>query len=54
MEVHHPSHPHQKKNWKEYAWEFVMLFFAVFCGFLAEYKLEHVIEHQKEKHWLLI
>ncbi|MEJ7674926.1 MAG: hypothetical protein WKF59_20060 [Chitinophagaceae bacterium] len=25
-----------------------MLFLAVFCGFLAEYQLEHVIEHQKE------
>ena len=24
-----------------------MLFLAVFCGFLAEYKLEHVIEHNK-------
>lgn len=26
-----------------------MLFLAVFCGFLAEYKLEHVIENQREK-----
>lgn len=26
-----------------------MLFLAVFCGFLAEYQLEHVIEHQREK-----
>jgi len=52
MEIHHHSHPHQKKNWKEYAWEFVMLFFAVFCGFLAEYKLEHVIEQQKEKQYI--
>ena len=24
-----------------------MLFLAVFCGFLAEYKLEHMIEHNK-------
>lgn len=29
-----------------------MLFLAVFCGFLAEYKLEHVIEHQKEKQYI--
>ena len=49
MEVHHHSHSHGKKNWKTYAWEFVMLFLAVFCGFLAEYQLEHVIEHQREK-----
>ena len=26
-----------------------MLFLAVFCGFLAEYQLEHMIEHQREK-----
>jgi hypothetical protein len=26
-----------------------MLFLAVFCGFLAEYKLEHVIELQREE-----
>jgi len=26
-----------------------MLFLAVFCGFLAEYKLEHLIEKRKEK-----
>ena len=25
-----------------------MLFLAVFCGFLAEYKLEHMIENQRE------
>lgn len=28
-----------------------MLFFAVFCGFLAEYQLEHTIEHQREKEY---
>jgi hypothetical protein len=39
MEVHHhahnPAEPHHKKNWKAYFWEFLMLFLAVFCGFLA-------------------
>ena len=29
-----------------------MLFLAVFCGFLAEYQLEHVIEHQREKQYM--
>ena len=29
-----------------------MLFLAVFCGFLAEYQLEHVIEKQKEKQYI--
>lgn len=56
MEVHHhahdPSAPHHKKNWKSYFWEFLMLFLAVFCGFLAEYQLEHVIENSKEKQFI--
>ena len=47
MEVHHHSHAHGKKNWKSYAWEFLMLFLAVFCGFLAEYQLEHKIEKDR-------
>ena len=29
-----------------------MLFLAVFCGFLAEYQLEHVIENQREKKYV--
>ena len=52
MEVHHHSHAHGKKSWKTYIWEFLMLFFAVFCGFLAEYQLEHTIEHQREKQYI--
>ena len=48
MEVHHHSHTARKK-WTHYFWEFLMLFLAVFCGFLAEYKLEHVIELQREE-----
>jgi hypothetical protein len=52
MEVHHHAHdpaaPHHKKSWKSYFWEFLMLFLAVFCGFLAEYQLEHQIERDKE------
>ncbi len=50
MEVHHHTHAaHGKKNWKAYFWEFLMLFLAVFCGFLAEYQLEHKIERDREK-----
>ena len=45
MEVHHHTHDpfatHHKKNFLSYFWEFLMLFLAVFCGFLAEYQLEH-------------
>ena len=50
MEVHH--HTHHPKKWKEYFWEFFMLFLAVFCGFLAELQLEHYIESQREKKYI--
>jgi len=49
MEVHAHSHEHSKKSWKAYFWEFLMLFLAVFCGFLAENQREHIVEHQREK-----
>lgn len=56
MEVHHHTHdpaaPHHKKNWKNYFWEFLMLFLAVFCGFLAEYQLEQTIERHREKEFM--
>jgi hypothetical protein len=51
MEVHHHSHTARKK-WTHYLWEFIMLFLAVFCGFLAEYKLEHIIENQREEKYI--
>ena len=46
MDVHHHSHTARKK-WTHYFWEFLMLFLAVFCGFLAEYQLEHKIEKDR-------
>ena len=48
MEVHSHTHTPRKK-WTHYFWEFLMLFLAVFCGFLAEYKLEQTIERHREK-----
>src|SRR5688500_18775192 len=48
MEVHAHSHTPRKK-WTHYFWEFLMLFLAVLCGFLAENQREHFIEHQREK-----
>ncbi len=47
MEVHAHAHTARKK-WTHYLWEFIMLFLAVFCGFLAEYQLEHKIEKDRE------
>ena len=55
MEVHHHTHPEHsgsRKKWTHYFWEFLMLFLAVFCGFLAEYQLEHKIEKDREKQYV--
>lgn len=52
MEVHQHSHTPRKK-WSHYFWEFLMLFLAVFCGFLAEYQLEHKIEKQRAKQYIV-
>ena len=51
MEVHAHTHTSRKK-WTHYFWEFLMLFLAVFCGFLAEYQLEHKIEKDQEKQFM--
>ena len=50
MEVHHHAHTARQK-WTHYFWEFLMLFLAVFCGFLAEYQLEHKIEKDRAKEY---
>jgi hypothetical protein len=54
MEVHHHSHTSSPpgragKKWTHYFWEFLMLFLAVFAGFLAENEREHYIENQRAK-----
>jgi hypothetical protein len=51
MEVHAHTHTARKK-WTHYFWEFLMLFLAVFCGFLAENQREHMVEHQREKKFI--
>ena len=51
MEVHTHTNT-QRKKWTHYLWEFLMLFFAVFCGFLAENFREHQVEHQKEMQFI--
>lgn len=50
MEVHAHSHTPRKK-WTHYFWEFIMLFLAVFCGFLAENVREHRVEHLRAKEY---
>jgi hypothetical protein len=50
MEVHHHSHTSRKK-WTHYLWEFLMLFLAVFCGFLAENMRERFVEEHRAKEY---
>src|ERR1039457_4103201 len=50
----HAYHLHSvpgKKIW-HYFFEFIMLFFAVFCGFLAENWREELREHRREKEFV--
>ena len=51
MEVHAHTHTARKK-WTHYLWEFLMLFLAVFCGFLAENQREHYVERHREKQFI--
>ena len=53
MEVHkHPHHVTHKKKWGEYLLEFIMLFLAVFLGFLAENLRERIVQHNIEKEYI--
>jgi len=49
--AHHLHNAPGKKFW-HYFYEFIMLFLAVFCGFLAENQREHLVEHRQEKQYI--
>jgi len=52
MEVHH--HPEvEKKGFKEYLLEGLMIFIAVMMGFFAESLREHIADGEKEKQYVL-
>ena len=58
MEVHPHTHTDpahggtSRKRFKHYLWEFLMLFLAVFCGFLAENFREHQVEKARERQYM--
>jgi hypothetical protein len=53
LEVHHHPDPHhRKKKFKEYFFEFLMMFLAVTLGFFAESLREHVGDRNKEQEYL--
>jgi len=50
MEVHHhPNLHHDRKPWKEYILEGLMIFLAVMLGFFAENLREHISDNNREK-----
>ena len=52
METHaHHLHKAPGKKFSHYFFEFLMLFFAVFAGFLAENWREHIAEHQRAREY---
>lgn len=51
MEVHH--HPHvEKKNFKEYLLEGLMIFIAVTLGFFAESLREYITDHERVNQYI--
>jgi len=52
MEVHHHPHVQHSKKWKNYLYEFLMLFLAVSAGFFVENLREHHIENERLKQYL--
>lgn len=52
MEVHAHTHTARKK-WTHYLWEFFMLFLAVTAGFFVENQREHMVEHRREKEFMV-
>lgn len=53
MEVHkHPHHVMHRKKWSEYLLEFLMLFLAVFLGFVAENFREHQVEKERGRQYI--
>lgn len=53
MEVHkHPHHVSHTKKWGEYLLEFLMIFFAVTLGFIAENIREHFAEKRYAHQYL--
>ncbi|HVN59116.1 MAG TPA: hypothetical protein VMT63_12530 [Bacteroidales bacterium] len=53
METHAQElHKSPGHGWRHYVFEFLMLFLAVFCGFLAENIRERLEEHHKEKEYM--
>src|SRR5580765_6163611 len=51
MEPHHHPHVHHSKKWKDYLFEFLMLFLAVTAGFFVENRREHYVENKRAEQY---
>ena len=47
----HPHPVHHEKKWKDYLFEFLMLFLAVTAGFFMENQREHYTENQRVREY---
>src|SRR5580704_8338257 len=53
MEVHHhPDVHHKRKKFREYFFEFLMIFLAVALGFFSENIREHYVDKDHEKQYI--
>jgi hypothetical protein len=53
MEIHHhPKHSGNDRNYKEYLFEFLVIFVAIVGSFFAENLREHYVERHKEKDYM--
>jgi hypothetical protein len=54
MEIHHhPKHSDKTRNYKEYLFEFLVIFIAIIGSFFAENLREHYIDRHKEKEYMI-
>lgn len=52
MEAYHPHGNHHKRNFKDYIFEFIMIFVAITGGFFMENTRERIVEHHKRENIL--
>jgi hypothetical protein len=52
MEVHHHPHIHHNKKWKDYVFEFAMVFLAITAGFFMENQRESYVESKRENEFI--
>jgi hypothetical protein len=53
MEAYHPHGIHHNRKFKDYIFEFIMLFIAITGGFFMENIREHIVERHKEKEYIV-